>query len=68
MEVASLFYLALDEKYLNENDIEPAFEKIESLAKQLASLNRSLAVKTSKTPFTRNTRSPAIDPRPSTLD
>ncbi|MEP6663396.1 MAG: four helix bundle protein [Verrucomicrobiota bacterium] len=67
MEVASLFYLAFDEKYLSETNLEPLLGKIESLTKQIAALNRSLSVSTSKTPFARRT-TPALDPRPSTLD
>ncbi len=67
MEVPSVFYLALDEGYLTENDLDPLFDEIEKLAKRTASLNRSLFVPTTKTPFNRN-KSPALDPRPSTLD
>jgi four helix bundle protein len=67
MEVASVFYLALDEGYVTENDLDPLFDEIEKLVKRTASLNRSLFVPTSKTPFNR-TKSPALDPRPSTLD
>ncbi len=53
MELASVLYLALDESYLNEAEIEPALEAMERLAKRIASLNRSLEVPTSKTPFSR---------------
>ena len=67
MEVASVFYLALDEGYVTENDLDPIFDEIEKLAKRTASLNRSLFVPTSKTPFNR-TKLPALDPRLSTLD
>ncbi len=67
MEVASVFYLALDEGYVTENDLDPLFDEIEKLAKRTASLNRSLFVPTSKTPFNR-AKSPALDPRPSTFD
>ncbi|MGB7749724.1 MAG: four helix bundle protein [Verrucomicrobiia bacterium] len=67
MEVASNSYLALDEGCVKESDLDPLFDELERLAKRIASLNRSLFVATSKTPFTR-TRSPALDPRPSTLD
>jgi four helix bundle protein len=67
MEVASNFYLALDEGYVKETDLEPLFDELERLAKRTASLNCSLFVPTSKTPFNR-TKSPALDPRRSTLD
>jgi four helix bundle protein len=68
MEVASLFYLALDENYLSKVDFQLLLEKIESLAKQVAALNRSLSVINSKTPFARRVPNPTLDPRPSTLD
>ncbi|MFM8468631.1 MAG: four helix bundle protein [Limisphaerales bacterium] len=67
MEVAALLHLAFDESYTSEADAERLLNFIEVLAKQLAALNRSLTVKTSKTPFPRRA-SPALDPRPSTLD
>ena len=67
MEVASVFFLALDEGYVTENDLDLLFDEIEKLAKRTASLNRSLFVPTSKTPFNR-TKSPALDPRRSSLD
>jgi len=60
MEVAAIFYLALDDGYVNSSELE-------LLAKRIAALNRSLSISASKTPFVR-TRSPALDPRPSTLD
>src|SRR5207302_8832837 len=53
MDVASLFYLALDEGYLNESELTPLFDQLESLSKRIAALNRSLFVSTSKTPFQR---------------
>src|SRR5258708_27529604 len=53
MEVASTFFLALDEGYAKETDLEPLFDELERLAKPLASLNRSLKITTSKTPFSR---------------
>jgi four helix bundle protein len=53
MELASLFYLALDEGYLTANELDPLLDQMEPLAKRIASLNRSLEVKTSKTPFKR---------------
>lgn len=67
MEVATLLHLSLDEGYLKEPDAERLLDAIEVLAKQLAALNRSLTVKTTKTPFPRRAP-PALDPRPSTLD
>ena len=67
MEVASNFYLAFDEGYVKESDLEPLFDELERLAKRTASLNRSLFVPTSKTPFNR-TKSQALDARRSTLD
>jgi len=70
METASILYLALDENYVMETDLDPLFERLETLAKRIASLNRSLEVTTSKTPFTRHTfdSRPSTGPRPSTLD
>jgi len=62
MEVASIFYLALDEGYVKESDLDPLFDELERLAKRTVSLNRSLSVPTSKTPF-RRTKPPALDPR-----
>ncbi|HEY5041937.1 MAG TPA: four helix bundle protein [Verrucomicrobiae bacterium] len=62
MEVASIFYLALDENYVNSNELEPFLEDLERLAKRIAALNRSLSIPTSKTPFAR-AKSPALDPR-----
>jgi hypothetical protein len=53
MEVASLFYLAFDEGYVSENDLDPIFDHIEKLAAGIAALNRSLNVKDSKTRFRR---------------
>jgi len=67
MEVASIFYLAFDEGYVQESDLDPLFDELERLAKRTVSLNCSLSVTTSKTPF-RRTKPPALDPRPSTLD
>jgi four helix bundle protein len=67
MEVASVFYLALDEGYIKESELEPLFDGLERLAKRTVSLNRSLSVPTSKTPFSR-TKPPALDARRSTLD
>ena len=67
MEVASIFYLALDEGYVKESDLDPLFDELERLAKRTVSLNGSLSVPTSKTPF-RRPQPPALDPRPSTLD
>ena len=67
MEVASTFYLALDEGYVGESDLEPLFDELEELAKRSVSLNRSLFVQTLKTPFSR-AQSPALDAGLSTLD
>jgi len=67
MEVASIFYLAFNEGYVKESDLDPFFDELERLAKRTVSLNRSLSVPTSKTPFSR-TRPPALGSRPSTLD
>jgi four helix bundle protein len=53
MEVASLHYLALDEGYLSEAELDPLLDKMERLAKRTAALNRSLTVKGCKTPFPR---------------
>jgi four helix bundle protein len=53
MEVASLFYLAHDEEYVAEADVDPLLDDMEKLARSVASLNRSLSVTTSKTPFPR---------------
>lgn len=67
MEVASTPYLAFDEGYVKENDLDPLFDELERMAKGTASLNRSLSVPASKTPFSR-AKSSALDPRPSPLD
>jgi len=64
METASIFFLALDEGYVSEADLDPLFVNLETLARRIVSLNRSLKVVTSKTPFGRLSTSP----RPSTLD
>ena len=53
MEVASTFFLALDEGYVSEKALEPVLEDLETLGKRIASLNRSLKINTSKTPFAR---------------
>lgn len=55
MELASVFFLSLDEGYVTESELDPVFDEMERLAKRIASLNRSLEVKTSKTPFVRRT-------------
>jgi four helix bundle protein len=67
METASILYLALDESYISEADIDLLFGALETLAKKIASLNRSLNVATSKTPFARRGNL-ALDARRSTLD
>jgi four helix bundle protein len=53
MEVASLLYLAIDQKYVTNQQVDTALIEIETLAKRIAALNRTLAVDKSKTPFTR---------------
>ena len=68
METAAVFFLALDESFVTESGLDPLFDELERLAKRIAALNHSLAVETTKTPFTRRPRSQALDPRPSTLD
>jgi four helix bundle protein len=67
MELASTFYLALDEGYVKESDLGPLLDELEKLARRTAALNRSLSVPVSKTPFTR-TKPPALGPRRSPLD
>jgi len=66
MEAVSIFYLALDEGYVNETELDPLLAALEQLSKRTVALNRSLTVTTSKTPFAR--KPPALDSRPSTLD
>ncbi len=56
MEVASLLYLALDEGYVTEAELDPLFDEMKRLAKRLAALNRSLEVSSTKTPFARPRR------------
>ncbi|MCX8091042.1 MAG: four helix bundle protein [Verrucomicrobiae bacterium] len=51
MEVASLLHLALDEGYICEPELDALLNDVERLAKRIVSLNRSLAVQTSKTAF-----------------
>ncbi|HEY1716879.1 MAG TPA: four helix bundle protein [Verrucomicrobiae bacterium] len=67
MEVVSILYLAADESYVSEMEFDPLLDELEKLAKRIAALNRSLEIKTSKTPFTRRNGN-SLDPRPSTLD
>ena len=57
MEVTSVFYLAFDESYVTEADLDQRFDELERLAKRTAALNRSLEVSTSKTPFARRAHS-----------
>jgi four helix bundle protein len=76
METASLLFLAFDEMYLNESEVDGLLESADQLAGKLTALNRSLAVNKSKTPFPRPPASAAIQNRttlrtsakPSTLD
>jgi four helix bundle protein len=56
MEIASTFFLALEEGNASEKDLEPVFDELEILAKRIASLNRSLNITASKTPFDRGAR------------
>jgi four helix bundle protein len=56
MEVASVFFLGLDEGYVTEAELDSLFDEMERLAKRIVSLNRTLEVPTSKTPFTRRPR------------
>jgi four helix bundle protein len=51
MEVASLFYLAVDEGYISEQEANAVFDDVEKPAKGIAALNRSLQIKGTKTPF-----------------
>jgi four helix bundle protein len=67
MEVVSILYLAADEIYVSKMELDPLLDDLEKLAKRIAALNRSLEVKTSKTPFVRR-NGLTLDPRPSTLD
>jgi four helix bundle protein len=67
MEAVSILYLAADESYVSKIELEPLLEALEKLAKRIAALNRSLEIKSSKTPFARR-NGMAFDPRPSTLD
>jgi len=68
MAVASLLSLALDENYVTATEVELVFDGIEKAAGQLAGLNRSLDVKSAKTPFARGAKRGTLDARPSTLD
>jgi four helix bundle protein len=63
MEVVSILYLATDENYMSKMELDPLLDELEKLAKRIAALNRSLEIKTSKTPFTRR-NGLALDPRP----
>ncbi|MCS7337562.1 MAG: four helix bundle protein [Verrucomicrobiae bacterium] len=67
MEVASDLFLALDEGYVSEAELDQLLDRIERLAKRIATLNRSLSVEVSKTPFVRRGHTKALGPRPSTL-
>jgi four helix bundle protein len=60
MEAALIFHLALDEGYISEMDLDLLFDDLEKLAKRIASLNRSLEVKTSQTPFGRKNRNALV--------
>lgn len=67
MEVASLLFLAFDEKYIDQSTLDSILDEINQSAGQLVALNRSLKVQTSKTPFARRNSSSALVARPSTL-
>jgi len=62
MEVVSILYPAADENYLSRTELDPLLDKLEKLAKRIAALNRSLAIKTSKIPFTRRNGSAPDQP------
>jgi four helix bundle protein len=67
METASLLFLALDASYLNKRACDDLLDRADSIARQLAALNRSLAVDGSKTPFARKpsgSRPSSFDSRP----
>ena len=51
MEVASLFFLALDEAYVSAEQSSGVFEAIQKLAGGIAALNRSLNVEDLKNHF-----------------
>lgn len=68
MELASIFFLSMDEGYATEAEFDPVLDEMERLAKRIVSLNRSLEVKIFKTPFARRTAGQALDSGPSTLD
>ena len=53
MEVASHLYLALDENYINEGELDPVLEQASALAGRIVALNHSLEVNHTKTPFAR---------------
>jgi four helix bundle protein len=67
MEVASILHLAADESYVSKPEFAPLLDELERLAKRIAAPNRSLEIKTSKTPFQRRNGS-SFDLRLSTLD
>ena len=53
METASHFYLALDENYIDEAELDPVLEQASVLAGRIVALNHSLVVTHTKTPFAR---------------
>lgn len=53
METASLLFLSLDEKLIDETTCDLLLATADRLAGQIVALNRSLEVKSSKTPFPR---------------
>ena len=66
MEVAALFYLAMDEGYVSNEAAKHLFEDVEKLARGIAALNRSLCVGASKTPFGQARKPSSVDCRLST--
>ena len=53
METASHFYLAFDENYIDESELDPVLEQASVLAGRIVALNHSLVVTHTKTPFAR---------------
>ena len=72
MEVASDVILAADVNLIAEARREELLDNLNAIAGQLVTLNRSLQIPETKTPFSRaprNSQRPStLDPRPSTLD
>jgi four helix bundle protein len=62
METASLLFLSMDSGLIDESECDSLLEKADQLAGRIAALNRSLSVKSSKTPFAQR-----LPSEPSTL-